>query len=58
MNIQDELATETENTGINTPGMMGKMGDTWRGVETRTMTGINTQGIMGKNIYRCRGIET
>jgi hypothetical protein len=26
----------TENTGINTLGIMGKMGDTWRRVETRT----------------------
>ena len=22
---------QTENTGINTQGIMGKMGDTWRG---------------------------
>jgi hypothetical protein len=35
----------TENTGINTQGIMGKMGDTWRGVETRTRTGETDQGV-------------
>jgi hypothetical protein len=27
---------QTENTGINTQGIMGQMGDTWRGVDTST----------------------
>ena len=34
-----------ENTGINTQGIMGKMGDTWRGVETITKTGETDQGV-------------
>ena len=36
---------ETENTGINTQGIMGKMGDTWRGVGTITKTGETHQGV-------------
>jgi hypothetical protein len=36
---------QTENTGINTQGIMGKMGDTWRGVETITKTGETDQGV-------------
>ena len=45
---------QTENTGINTQGIMGKMGDTWRGVETITKTGGTDQGVemsCGKKIY-------
>ena len=30
---------QTENTGINTLEIMGKMGDTWSEVETITKTG-------------------
>ena len=34
------LHRQTENTGIKTTqGIMRKMGDTWRGVETSTRTG-------------------
>jgi hypothetical protein len=29
---------QTENTGISTQGIMEKMGDSWRGVETSTRT--------------------
>jgi hypothetical protein len=29
LNKQDELTAE--HTGVNTQGIMGKMGDTWRG---------------------------
>ena len=36
---------QTENTGINTQGIRGKMGDTWRGVETSTRTGETDQGM-------------
>jgi hypothetical protein len=32
------------NTGINTQGIMRKMGDTWRRVETITKTGKTDQG--------------
>jgi hypothetical protein len=35
----------TENTGINAPGIMGKLGDTWRGLETSTKTGETDQGV-------------
>jgi hypothetical protein len=35
----------TENTGINTQGIMGKMGDTWRGVEIITKTSETDQGV-------------
>ena len=35
---------QTENTGINALGIMGKMGDTWRGVETSTKTCETDQG--------------
>uniref|UniRef100_A0A4W5RWF3 Anion exchange protein n=1 Tax=Hucho hucho TaxID=62062 RepID=A0A4W5RWF3_9TELE len=35
---------QTENTGIYTQGIMGKMG-TWRGVETNTKTGETDQGV-------------
>ena len=42
---QDELATETENTGINAQGIMGKMGNTWKGVETITKTSETDQGV-------------
>ena len=34
---------ESENTGIN---IMGKMGDTWRGMETSTKTGETDQGVI------------
>jgi hypothetical protein len=37
----------TENKGINIQGMTGKMGDTWRGVETSTRTGETYQGVKG-----------
>ena len=40
---------QTENTGINTLGIMGKMGDTWRGVETITKTGETDQGVTENN---------
>jgi hypothetical protein len=30
--------SQTENTGLNAQGIMKKMGDTWRGVETSTKT--------------------
>ena len=40
---QNELATE--NTGINTLGIMRKMGNTWRGVETSIKTGETDQGV-------------
>ena len=36
---------QTENTGINTRGIMRKMGDTLRGVETCTKTGEPDQGV-------------
>jgi hypothetical protein len=36
---------QTENTGINTQGITGKMGDTWKGVETSTRTGETGQGV-------------
>ena len=36
---------KTENTGINTLGIMRKMADTCRGVETRTKTGETDQGV-------------
>ena len=36
---------QTENTGKNTQGIMGKMGDTWRRVETITKTGETDQGV-------------
>jgi hypothetical protein len=36
---------QTENTGINTQGIIGKMGDTRRGVETSTRTGEADQGM-------------
>jgi hypothetical protein len=36
---------QTENTGISTQGIMGKMGNTWRGVETSTRTGKTDQGV-------------
>jgi hypothetical protein len=35
---------QTENTGINTQGINGKMGVTWKGVETITTTGETDQG--------------
>jgi hypothetical protein len=35
---------QTENTSINTQGIIEKMGDTWRGVETSTRTGETDQG--------------
>ena len=34
---------QTENTGINALGIMVKMGDTFRGVETSTKTGETDQ---------------
>ena len=34
-----------ENRGINTLGIMGKMGDTRRGVETGTKTGETDLGV-------------
>ena len=40
---------QTENTGINTQGIMGKMGDTWRRVETSTKTGETDQGVTGRH---------
>ena len=36
---------QTENTGINSQGIMGKLGDTWRGVETITKTGETDQDV-------------
>ena len=36
---------ETVNTGINTQGIMGKMGDTWREVEIITKTGETDHGV-------------
>jgi hypothetical protein len=36
---------QTENTGINTLGIMGNMGDTWSRVETNTKTGETYQGV-------------
>jgi hypothetical protein len=42
---------QTENTGINTLGIMRKMGDTWRGVETSTKTGETDQGVT-QGIYK------
>jgi hypothetical protein len=36
---------ETENTGISAQGIVGKMGNTWRGVETSTNTGETEQGV-------------
>ena len=36
---------QTENTGNNKQGIMGKVGDTWRGVETSTRTGETDQGV-------------
>jgi hypothetical protein len=36
---------QTENTGINEPGIMGKMSDTWRGVKTSIKTGETDQGV-------------
>jgi hypothetical protein len=36
---------QTENTGINTLGIMGKTGDTWRWVETITKTGETDQEV-------------
>ena len=38
---------QTGNTGINTQGLMGKTGDTWRCVETITKTGETDQGVTG-----------
>ena len=34
---------QTENTGINTLGIIRKMGNTWRWVETSTKTGETDQ---------------
>ena len=36
---------QTENTSINTQGIMGKMGNNWSGVETITKTGETDQGV-------------
>ena len=36
---------QSENTGINTQGIMGKMSDTWSGVATGTKTGETDQGV-------------
>ena len=36
---------QTKNTGINPLVKMGKMGDTWRAVETSTKTGETDQGV-------------
>ena len=36
---------QIQNTVINTQGIMGKMGDTWRGVETITKTGETNQDV-------------
>jgi hypothetical protein len=36
---------QTENTGINTQGIMRKMGDTCRRLETSTRTGETDQGV-------------
>ena len=36
---------QTENTGINTLGIMRKMGDTWRGVKTSTKTCETDHGV-------------
>jgi hypothetical protein len=41
---------QTENSGINTQGIIGKMGDTWRGVETNTRTGETDQGMTGRGL--------
>ena len=43
LNEQNELPTE--NTGINTQGIMRQMGDTCRGVETITKTGETDLGV-------------
>ena len=45
LNGQNKLSTETENRDTNTLGIMGKIGDTWRGVETSTKTGETDQGV-------------
>jgi hypothetical protein len=37
---------QTENTGINTQGIVGKMDDTWWGVETSTRTGETDQDVI------------
>jgi hypothetical protein len=42
---QGELATDKQRTQVNTQWIMGKMGDTWRGVETITKTGKTDQGV-------------
>jgi hypothetical protein len=36
---------QSENTGINAPGIIGRMGHTWRVVETSTKTGVTDQGV-------------
>ena len=38
---------QTENTGINTLGIMRKMADTWRGVETSKKTGETDPVVTG-----------
>ena len=42
---QKKMSTDTENTGINTLGIMGKMSESWRGVETSTKTGETDHGV-------------
>ena len=42
---------QTENTGINTQGIMGKMGNTWMGMETITKTGETDQGVTISYLY-------
>jgi hypothetical protein len=42
---QNELATDKQNTGINTLEIMGKMGNTWRGAGTSIKTGEMDQGV-------------
>ena len=36
---------------------MGKMGDTWRGVETSTMTGETDQGVTSNDVYGVNLLE-
>ena len=36
---------QAENTCINTLGIMGKMGDTWKGVETSTKASETDLGV-------------
>jgi hypothetical protein len=43
--LTKQIKLVTDNTGLNTQGIMGKMGNTWRGVEKITKTGETDQGV-------------